>query len=677
MTQVPSYAMDSDETAGGVEPSPVFPPSPNLGELGRLGPYRILMRLGHGGMGEVYLALDERLERKLALKVMLPKFAANPSAKARFLREARAAAQITHDNVVTVYEADERDGVPFIAMQFLQGYPLDEYLQKKGAPSFPQILAIGRETAAGLAAAHAIGLVHRDIKPGNLWLEAPNGRVKVLDFGLARPVDSQAELTRSGAVIGTPAYMSPEQARGQKVDGRTDLFSLGAVLYRLVTGRLPFGGSNVMAILTALATEEPTPVRELNPEVPVELADVIHRLLAKRAADRPQTADDVVDLIREIEREASIAGLQSAYPQAVYVPMQVTANPESAFADIAAEDSNEIAAPTTPKPARTKSLPWLLIGSAFAFLLCAAAAAVIKITNKDGTVTEIGVPDGSKIVVDGEPVTPVTKPPDPDLKVKPETPGTTRPAAFKNKFDMEFVRVPKGTAWLGGVGGSRGDVKVEFPNNFYLGKYEVTQAEWEAVAGKNPSHFTRTGNGRDEVKGVRATDLSRHPVESVSWDDCRAFVAQLNEKTAEPGFVYRLPTDAEWEYACRGGPCDRADSGFDYYLAKSVQAVAAAQANIDATRTLKRTARVGSYPPNALGLHDMHGNVWEWCDDDGRIDDGTAHKIHRGGGWYNDAVHCRAVSRDRSPAALRLNGIGLRLARVPTTGGATPADADR
>ena len=407
-SQVSSYAMDSEETAGGVEASPVFAPSGNLGELGRLGPYRILMRLGHGGMGEVYLALDERLGRKLALKVMLPKFAANPSAKARFLREARAAAQITHDNVVTVYEADERDGVPFIAMQFLQGYPLDEYLQKKGAPSFPQILAIGRETAAGLAAAHAIGLVHRDIKPGNLWLEAPNGRVKVLDFGLARPVDSQAELTQSGAIIGTPAYMSPEQGRGQKVDGRTDLFSLGAVLYRLCTGRLPFEGSNVMAILTALATEEPTPVRELNPEVPVALAELIHKLLAKRAADRPQTADEVVDLIRVIESDAPTAGPQSTYPQVVYVPMQVTANPLSAFADIATEDSNEVDSPTTPKPARKKSLPWLLIGSVSGFLVCAAMAAVvvIKITNKDGTVTEIRVPDGAKIEVDGKPVGP-------------------------------------------------------------------------------------------------------------------------------------------------------------------------------------------------------------------------------------------------------------------------------
>src|SRR5215207_9227721 len=227
------------------------------GEVGTLGPYRLVKELGKGGMGAVYLAVDTRLGRKLALKVMLPEFAADHDAKERFLREARAAAQVSHDNVVTVYEADEREGVPYIAMQFLRGYPLDQFLKDKGAPALAHVIRIVRETALGLSAAHAIGLVHRDIKPANLWLEAPNGRVKVLDFGLAKPIGTDAELTKSGAVVGTPAYMSPEQARGEKVDRRTDLFSLGAVLYRLCTGRPPFNGPNAMAVLTALATQEP------------------------------------------------------------------------------------------------------------------------------------------------------------------------------------------------------------------------------------------------------------------------------------------------------------------------------------------------------------------------------------------------------------------------------------
>ena len=404
-THAPSVGFSTDDTTGDARSAPSFAPPADPAEIGQIGPYRVLKQLGHGGMGAVYLGLDERLGRKLALKVMLPQYAANPAAKERFLREARAAAQITHDNVVTVYEADERDGVPFIAMQFLQGYALDEYLKKKGSPSIPQILRIARETAAGLAAAHKIGLVHRDIKPGNLWLEAPNGRVKVLDFGLARPVDAESELTKSGAIIGTPAYMSPEQGRGQKVDARTDLFSLGAVLYRLCTGKLPFEGSNVMAILMALGTEVPTPVRELNSNVPEPLADLIHQLLAKKAADRPQTADEVVKRVRGMMEKPAASDVQTAspnstLPQVVYVTIPVTMQPESAFADLDVPDAQP-AEDSLPVPQRQKPRGKLIgIAAGFAAVLALVIGGVIIIIkNKDGAETKIEVPDGATVEV--------------------------------------------------------------------------------------------------------------------------------------------------------------------------------------------------------------------------------------------------------------------------------------
>jgi serine/threonine protein kinase len=299
-----------------VEQTIPFGPPADPSEVGTLGPYRVLKLLGRGGMGAVYLAVDTRLNRKLALKVMLPQYAADRTARERFIREAQAAAQVSHDNVVTVYEADERDGITYIAMQFLQGYPLDEYLKRKGMPGIPQAVRLVREAAAGLAAAHKIGLVHRDIKPANLWLEAPKGRVKVLDFGLAKPFDTQVEVTKSGVVIGTPAYMSPEQARGQKIDSRTDLFSLGVVLYQLCTGRLPFEGPNIMAVLTALATDTPRPVQELNAEVPGPLADFIHQMLAKDPGQRPATADEVVRRLRtigeQLAQQSSTSGSQPA-----------------------------------------------------------------------------------------------------------------------------------------------------------------------------------------------------------------------------------------------------------------------------------------------------------------------------------------------------------------------------
>ena len=372
------------------KPLAFLAPAERPGELGRIAHYRVVRELGRGGMGMVYAAIDTRLERKLALKVMLPKFAANPSAKERFLREARAAAKISHDNVVTVYEADERDGVPYISMQYLQGYPLDEYLKKKGNPSIAQVLRIARETAAGLSAAHQIGLVHRDIKPANLWLEAPNGRVKVLDFGLAKPVDAEVELTKSGAIIGTPAYMSPEQARGEKVDHRTDLFSLGVVLYRISTGRLPFNGPNTMAVLMALGTEEPPPVRSLNPNVPEPLAELIHQLLAKKADARPQSADEVVKRVRAIAEELSapVAAALAVAQQLVYVPMQITAVSEAnPFEDIYATETEpeSTEAEVRPAPVKKRSgTKWLLMASGVVALLAVAIGGFFVFKHKGG-----------------------------------------------------------------------------------------------------------------------------------------------------------------------------------------------------------------------------------------------------------------------------------------------------
>ncbi len=405
-TAVPSAAGDIDQTRtaalSAAHPAVAFGPPVQTGEAGTLGPYRIVKELGKGGMGSVYAAVDTRLDRKLALKMMLPAFAADRDAKERFLREAKAAAKVNHDNVVTVYEADERGGVPYIAMQFLEGLPLDEYLKKKGSPAVPQIVRIATEAAAGLAAAHKLGLVHRDIKPANLWLEAPNGRVKVLDFGLAKPLDAESEVTKSGAVVGTPAYMSPEQARGEKVDARTDLFSLGAVLYRLCTGKLPFNGPTTMSILMALGMEEPPPVRDLNPAVPESLAGLVHQLLAKRADARPQSAAEVVQRLLAIRQELaaprpaaadpSAPQSQVMRPQVVYAATPVTvvaaANP---FADLDApepdDEPTELAPAAGPKPpappARAKPGPrWLWPAVGLAVVAAAVAVGVIVATQK-------------------------------------------------------------------------------------------------------------------------------------------------------------------------------------------------------------------------------------------------------------------------------------------------------
>jgi Leucine-rich repeat (LRR) protein/predicted Ser/Thr protein kinase len=350
----PDLTGQPDGSQAGSAADPDFGPPSQEGDLGKLGRFRVLKQLGRGGMGAVYLGFDAGLHRKVALKVMLPKYAANESARERFLREARAAAQIKSDHVVTIFDVGDERNIPFIAMEYLQGHPLDDYLMEKGNVPVEHIIRIGREMAEGLAEAHTLGLIHRDIKPGNIWLEAPSGRVKILDFGLARQESEDIQITQSGMVVGTPAYMSPEQARAAKIDARSDLFSLGAVLYRLCTGRLPFNGATTMAILTSLAVDTPIPVRQLNPEVPNWLASVIHRLLAKNPDQRFQNASDVADALRQ----ATITG--SGKPAPVVEPMAISVQTRNIWAGIDDEAENlateEVAAPVAAK-ATPKQLP--------------------------------------------------------------------------------------------------------------------------------------------------------------------------------------------------------------------------------------------------------------------------------------------------------------------------------
>jgi serine/threonine protein kinase len=300
-------------------------PPEQPGEIGRLGPYRILKVLGEGGMGVVFQAHDPVLERLVALKVMKPDGATEVS-RQRFLQEGKVAAKLQHDHIVTIYQVGEDRGVPYLAMQFLEGEALDRRLKRDGKLPIREVLRIGREVAAGLAAAHARNLIHRDIKPANIWLESqPNGmsRVKILDFGLARAVnDNATHLTRTGVIMGTPDYMAPEQARGQVLDPRCDIFSLGCVMYHMATGKKPFHGEDVMATLLALATEDPIPLRQHNPDVPWELEDRVKAMMAKNPGDRPASATAVVEELTHLEEN-----VENLSKSPVAAPRQVAPPP--------------------------------------------------------------------------------------------------------------------------------------------------------------------------------------------------------------------------------------------------------------------------------------------------------------------------------------------------------------
>ncbi|MCA9057294.1 MAG: serine/threonine protein kinase, partial [Planctomycetaceae bacterium] len=284
-------------------------PSEQPGCLGTLGPYEVKSVIGRGGMGIVFRARDPRLNRVVAIKVLAPELAAQPTARQRFLREAQAAAAISHPHVVTIHAVEDHAGeakpaLPFLVMECIVGQTLQQKLDRQGSLRVTEIVRISHQIAEGLAAAHRRGLIHRDIKPANILLENGIERVRITDFGLARAVDD-ATITRTGEVSGTPQYMSPEQAGGERVDHRSDLFSLGCVMYAMCTGRSPFRATSLAAAIKRVCQDDARPIAEINPEIPAWLVQFIDALLQKDPQQRPQSTSDVAEML-----EAELKALQ-------------------------------------------------------------------------------------------------------------------------------------------------------------------------------------------------------------------------------------------------------------------------------------------------------------------------------------------------------------------------------
>ncbi len=300
------------------EPTPIgqyLAPCELPGTLGRLGPYEILEEIGRGGMGVVFRAHDPKLQRIVAVKALAPELARLPSARQRFLREARAAAAISHPHVVTIFAVEgteeaslgtERTTLPYLVMECIVGQTLHDKIKRVGALKVEEIVRISRQIAEGLTAAHKRGLIHRDIKPANILLENGVERVRITDFGLARTT-SDGGITHTGEILGTPQCMSPEQARGEIVDQRSDLFSLGCVMYTMCTGVSPFRADNMMAVMKKVCEINPRPMAQINPNLPEWLCELVHRLLEKEPERRVKTATEVVEVL-----ESRVVGPQPA-----------------------------------------------------------------------------------------------------------------------------------------------------------------------------------------------------------------------------------------------------------------------------------------------------------------------------------------------------------------------------
>jgi len=655
-------------------------PSEVPGSLGRMGHYDIRKIIGRGGCGIVFQAFDERLHRIVAIKVMTPEMAATSPARKRFLREARATAAIRHKNVVSIHAVEESP-VPFLVMEYLDGKTLQQLIDETGPLDLSIVLRFGRMIANGLAAAHRQGLIHRDIKPANILIESGTGLVKITDFGLARAVDD-ASMTQSGVIAGTPLYMSPEQARGTSIDSRSDLFSLGSVLYVMCSGRPPFRAPSTFAVLKRVVDEEPRNIREIIPEVPHNLTAIIAKLHQKDPRERPASALEVSRML------------------AACLP----------------KETSHAADPPQPAPPNRQRHPhW---GKAVAavlvmLLFCFGVSEATGVTNVRGTVIRLFSPAGTLIIevddpgvsvsVDGEELV-MTGTGAKEVRVKPgqhqvtaskdgkalhqelvtisregrqimrvtQEPAATKPSdspslldiplpdRFTNQIGMEFAKVPAGTAWLWGDSGLSGHQRVDFLHDFYIGRYEVTQAEWQSLLDNNPSYFRVEGEGNTAISDLSATDQGKLPVESVSYFDVQHFIDALNSKEADKEWKYRLPTELEWEYACRGGPVlDREDGGFNYYSGTPRNTLTDTEGNFNVR--LGRTAVVGQYAPNRLGLHDLHGNVEEWC-----LPGGKSGNQYRqcGGSWSSPPERCRTVDRPNVPPTSFSRTAGFRLVRV-------------
>ncbi len=621
-----------------------------------LGGCKVLRRIGRGGMGAVYEAEQTSLRRIVALKVPLASLMAEDRAYAdRFLREARTAAQLNDPNVVQVHDAGTDGRYYYMVMEFVDGEGLDKRIRRKAALPPGEALAITLQAARGLAAAHRVKLIHRDIKPSN-FLITQTGIVKLADFGLAKAVIGVPDLTCSSAVVGTPEYMSPEQCKGEDLDPRSDIYSLGVSLYEMLTGRRPFDAQTKVAVMYKHVHEAvPSDLRR-TPGIPPSVAALVERMLAKRPEERFQSADDLIASLRPVARESQADGKPLAHERPMApaaVPAAVERSP-AGYGTEGAVRAQQEALERWRELKRKKQLIArcaLLTGGAAALgililVLVASAAGPRPVRPPVGTGNLPVPPDWAKV----------------SLRQRQMAHQAGVPVAIEVPLEgaqpLRLVYVAPGEFTMGATTFDSVRPHDELPphrvritRGFYLGIHEVTAGQWKAVMGKDPSDV-----GTDHT-----------PVECVNWLDCQDFLERLNRRQRGTR-VFRLPMEAEWEYACRAGTtteypwgngirgCARHANVADESAKEGIPGfVEYARGERDGS---VQTAPVGSYEPNAWGLHDMIGNVQEWCQDyysptyysTSPADDPPGprtgqNRVSRGGCWASKPTSCRSAFR--------------------------------
>ncbi len=664
-----------------------------------LGKYRVTGVLGRGGGGDVYAAEDSLIKRHVAIKMLPPELATDAALLSRFMSEAQAAGRLNHPNVVTIYEITDIGGSYALVMELVSGGSVQDYLVRKGSPGWRAATRSIGEACKALIAAHDAGLIHRDIKPANLLL-TNEGHVKVADFGLAKLDASDSTMhTQAGVILGTPAFMSPEQCRGDKIDARTDIYSLGCTYYAMLTGKPPYEAASSMQVMFAHCSSPIPNPRDLKADTPPECSQILTKALAKDVNERYANAREMFNDLRAVLGGTTISSpntssMGSHSPIAISEPISI---PEHELPQGAVTLMPTIAP-------RQKNLlqrkPWLVAVAGLAglvllvilipFMIPAKHPAVVQDDSPEPEVKpqprEVSyVPPVPKSVVtippvpSTPPVTVTTQPvPTTSVAVTSSLPATkpapivfdqaklnALPLRITNSIHQQFARILPGKFVMGDnlhADAPRHEVTLTQP--FYMGVCEVSQGDYDQLLGAN----SPTPEKRKNL-----------PAAFAAWEDatrfCQLLSALPEEKAA--GHVYRLPTEAQWEYACRAGTTTRfswgntldkqhANFGKNINLATLPPPDDGATADNQPASALPQPTvqpqyippppppgpggpygprggrppqqpvqpqvqpvhqhvqqhlqerplePVDAYPANPWGLKSMHGGVWEWCSD--------------------------------------------------------------
>jgi eukaryotic-like serine/threonine-protein kinase len=626
--------------------------------------YEILRPLGEGGMGKVYLAKDERFGKQVVVKVPTME-AGDKDFKDRFMREIASIATLEHPHIVTTVDWGEIEGIPFLVLRYLGGGNLRDRITDAQGYYKPMPLEDLHQWLPQIASAldfiHSKNWVHRDLKPDNILFDEA-GNPYLADFGIAKALEGapMGVKTTMGVFIGTPQYMAPEMHLGKEVGPRSDQFGLAVLVYEALAGKIPFAGATPTAIFMEVMQDKARLIHELVPGIPLEKSNALMKGITKEPRDRYGSCMEFANAITGsmLARGSSSAGSET--PSRVAIPdtrMETPKKPDIPGTRLEVPSKPEIAGtrlertgdnPPIADEAVLYEKPMGKKGNSSAVFVLAGVVGGIALLGIILIISFIVVLRGGKSTTTV--VSDKNKGGNRGFEKKEEaTPLPEEKAKFA-AIEKEMVLIPPGKFMMGSPlseefrSNDETQHEVNLTTPFYMGKYEVTQEQWQVVMGTNPSSRTKE---------------TKLPVTDVSWDDCQEFIKKLNAKT---NGGYRLPTEAEWEYACRAG------TSTAYSVGDSLS-----ENNSNNYRGVASGIKlVGVYQANAFGLYDMHGNVAEWCEDwyaedysPGSVTDpkGPAageYRVLRGGSFIKYSSDARSSSRIYIKPA-----DGFRLARTP------------